>query len=81
MKAAAPTAKSSGHVAERPAPLPAFFVWLGRASRGVKPPGRLPSGLTPQYTPKRRGVPHLVDDGQETPPEVKAFVARMMRPP
>ena len=23
----------------------------------------------------------LVDDGQETPPEVKAFVARMMRPP
>jgi hypothetical protein len=37
--------------------------------------------LTAQYTPKRRRVPHLVDDGQETPPEVKAFVARMMRPP
>ena len=48
---------------------------------GVEPPGGLPPGLTPQYTPKRRGVPHLVDEGQETPPEVKAFVARMMRPP
>jgi hypothetical protein len=68
-----------------------------RPAPGPPPDARIPTtDVTTSCTPARARIllvanppgaieapqgADLVDVGQETPPEVKAFVARMMRPP
>ncbi len=56
--------------------------------RGAKPPddatastGTASTPMIVRHTAEKGRRKQWVDDGQETPPEVKALIARMMRPP